>query len=71
MPKPNKLIQTILWGGYTPATTGNPRPFGMPPFVLNLSDRELAALTAFLRSAWSNRAAPVTALEVSQAREKP
>lgn len=71
MPNPNNLIQTILWGGYTPATTGNPRPFGMPPFVLSLSDRELAALTSHLRSAWGNRSEPVTALEVKQAREKP
>jgi mono/diheme cytochrome c family protein len=71
MPNPNNLIQTILWGGYTPATVGNPRPFGMPPFVLNLSDRELAALTSHLRSAWGNRSEPVTELEVKQAREKP
>ncbi|MCX7225342.1 MAG: cytochrome c [Burkholderiales bacterium] len=71
MSNPSNLIQTILWGGYTPATDRNPRPFGMPPFVLNLSDRELAALSTYLRSAWSNRAAPVTELEVSQAREKP
>ena len=71
MSNPSNLIQTILWGGYTPATERNPRPFGMPPFVLNLSDRELAALSTYLRSAWSNRAAPVTELDVSQAREKP
>lgn len=71
MPNPNNLIQTILWGGYTPATARNPRPFGMPPFVLNLSDRELAALSTYLRSSWGNLSAPVTELEVSQAREKP
>jgi mono/diheme cytochrome c family protein len=71
MPNPNNLIQTILWGGYTPATARNPRPFGMPPFVLNLSDRELAALSTYLRSSWGNQSAPVTELEVSQAREKP
>ena len=71
MPSPNNLIQTILWGGYTPATAGNPRPFGMPPFVLNLRDREIAALSTYLRSICVNRSAPVTELEVSQAREKP
>jgi mono/diheme cytochrome c family protein len=43
----------------------------MPPFVLNLSDRELAALSTYLRSSWGNQSAPVTELEVSQAREKP
>jgi cytochrome c553 len=71
MPNASNLIQTILWGGYTPATAQNPRPFGMPPFVLNLSDREIAALSTYLRSSWGNRSAPVTELEVSQAREKP
>jgi len=71
MSNPSNLIQTILWGGYSPATERNPRPFGMPPFVLNLSDRELAALSTYLRSSWGNLSAPVTELEVSQAREKP
>jgi cytochrome c553 len=71
MPNPNNLIQSILWGGYTPATAQHPRPFGMPPFVLNLNDQQLATLSTYLRSAWRNQAAPVTELDVRQAREKP
>jgi mono/diheme cytochrome c family protein len=43
----------------------------MPPFVLNLNDQQLATLSTYLRSAWRNQAAPVTELDVRQAREKP
>ncbi|RYF88131.1 MAG: c-type cytochrome, partial [Caulobacteraceae bacterium] len=33
------LVQIVLNGGFAPSTAGNPRPFGMPPFVLALDDR--------------------------------
>jgi mono/diheme cytochrome c family protein len=62
------LVQVVLNGGYAPATAGNPRPFGMPPFVLVLNDAELAALLTYLRSAWGNQAAGVTAAEVNRMR---
>ena len=65
------LVQTILWGGFAPATATHPRPFGMPPFLLQLSDRDTAALLSYLRNAWGHRAAPVTELEVSRVRERP
>lgn len=62
------LVQVVLNGGYAPATAGNPRPFGMPPFVLVLNDTELAALLSYLRSAWGNQASAVTATEVNRMR---
>lgn len=62
------LVQVVLNGGYAPATAGNPRPFGMPPFVLVLDDTELAALLTYLRSAWGNQASAVTAAEVNRMR---
>jgi len=62
------LVQVVLHGGYAPATAGNPRPFGMPPFVLVLSDGELASLLTYLRSAWGNQAAEVTPTEVNRMR---
>ena len=62
------LVQVVLNGGYAPATAGNPRPYGMPPFVLVLNDSELAALLTYLRSAWGNRAAEVTPTEVQRMR---
>jgi mono/diheme cytochrome c family protein len=62
------LVQVVLNGGYAPATAGNPRPYGMPPFVLVLDDTELAALLTYLRGAWGNQASPVSAAEVNRMR---
>ena len=61
-------IQAVLGGGFAPATTGNPRPYGMPPFRLLLTDDEIAAVVSHVRTSWGNQALPVTAWEVQQAR---
>lgn len=66
---PANLVQMVLGGGYAPATAGHARPFGMPPFVLVLSDTELAAVLTHLRTQWGHQAAPVSALQVQQLRE--
>ena len=65
MPVTANLVQVVLYGGYAPATQGNPRPFGMPPFALALGDADVAALLTYVRGSWNNRAAPVSELEVS------
>lgn len=65
------LVQMVLYGGYAPATAGNPRPFGMPPFVLKMNDKETAAVLTYIRNAWGNKAPLVTELEVARAREQP
>ena len=65
------LVQMVLYGGYAPASAGNPRPFGMPPFVLKLSDKDTAAVLTYIRNAWGNKASQVTELEVSRAHEPP
>lgn len=62
------LVQVVLKGGYAPATSGHPRPFGMPPYMLELNDREVAAVLTHLRSAWGNQAAPVSELDVNRLR---
>lgn len=62
------LVQVVLHGGYPPATRGNPRPFGMPPYATVLSDAEVAAVLTYVRGAWDNRAAPVSELAVAQQR---
>ena len=62
------LVQVVLKGGYAPATAGNPRPYGMPPYMLELNDREVAAVLTHLRSAWGNQAAPVSELDVNRLR---
>ncbi len=60
------LVQTILHGGYPPATAGNPRPYGMPPFQQTLDGPQIAAVLSYIRHAWGHAASPVSALEVMQ-----
>jgi mono/diheme cytochrome c family protein len=68
MPSTVNLVQIVLNGGYAPATQGNPRPFGMPPFVLVLDDAEVAALLTHIRNAWGNQASAVLPLDVNRIR---
>lgn len=65
---PANLIRAVLSGGYLPATRGNPRPYGMPPFSHVLDDSDIAAVLSYIRSSWGNDASPVSALEVQQYR---
>lgn len=68
LPVTANLVQTVLNGGFPPATRGNPRPFGMPPFATQMSDADVAAVLSYLRSSWGNRAAPVNEFDVAQQR---
>jgi mono/diheme cytochrome c family protein len=68
MPVTANLVQVVLNGGFPPATRGNPRPFGMPPFATVLPDADVAAVLTFIRASWTNKAAPVTELAVTQQR---
>jgi mono/diheme cytochrome c family protein len=65
---PANVVKVILAGGFPPATAGNPRPHGMPPFGPQLDDAEVAALATFIRNRWGNAAPPVTPLEVLRLR---
>jgi mono/diheme cytochrome c family protein len=67
--EPDNLVQLVLHGGYAPATAGNPRPHGMPPFLHVLADAEVAAVLTYVRGSWGNGAAPVSAMDVYQRRE--
>lgn len=71
MANPSNLVQIVLHGGFAPATAGNPRPYGMPPFVLQLSDPDLATLLTYVRSSWGNHAPKITELDVNRARTQP
>ncbi|WP_341906158.1 cytochrome c [Polaromonas sp. YR568] len=62
------LVQIVLAGGYAPATEGNPRPFGMPPFVLVMNDEDIATVLTHIRNAWGNQASEVTPIEVNRIR---
>lgn len=68
MPQKANLVQIVLNGGYAPATQGNPRPFGMPPFVLDLTDADVADVLSHIRSSWGNHANALTELEVNRIR---
>jgi mono/diheme cytochrome c family protein len=63
------LVRIILAGGYAPSTAGNPRPFGMPPFVHVLGDEDIAAVTTYIRGAWGNQASAVSAADVVRHRK--
>jgi mono/diheme cytochrome c family protein len=64
-------IRMVLNGGFAPATAGNPRPFGMPPFGPVLDDAQVAAVVSYLRAAWGNGAAAVSSEEVGRYRAVP
>ncbi len=68
LPNTTNLVRILLAGGYAPSTAGNPRPFGMPPFVHVLNDDDIAAVTTYIRNAWGNQAASVTAADVVRQR---
>ena len=68
MPQTANLVQIVLNGGYAPATSGNPRPFGMPPFVMVLEDADIAAVLTHVRRSWGNQAEVVSPLDVNRVR---
>jgi mono/diheme cytochrome c family protein len=68
LPSAANLVHVVLEGGFAPATAGNPRPFGMPPFATVLTDAEVALLLTHLRRSWGHRSEAVSALDVSRVR---
>jgi mono/diheme cytochrome c family protein len=64
-------IRIVLNGGFAPATAGNPRPYGMPPYSHLLKDEEVAAVVTYLRASWGNRAPPVSSAQVNRYRSVP
>jgi mono/diheme cytochrome c family protein len=64
-------IRMVLNGGYPAGTADNPMPYGMPPFAQSLSDDEVAAVVTYIRTAWGNRGAPVSARDANALRSAP
>ena len=64
-------IRIVLFGGYPPGTAGNPRPFGMPPYLTTLSDAEIAHVLTYVRASWGNGSSVVSADEVAENRGSP
>ena len=69
MDKPNNAVLSVLYGGFAPSTQGNAQPFGMPPFMLELSNAQIAQVLSYSRSAWGNQAAPISELQVQAVRD--
>ena len=61
---PANVVRMILNGGFAPSTAGNPRPWGMPPFLHVLSDDDVADLATYVRTSWGNTASAVTVRDV-------
>jgi mono/diheme cytochrome c family protein len=68
LPVTANLVQVVLGGGFPPATAGNPRPFGMPPFATVLSDADIAAVITHIRTSWGNRGTALGEFTVAQQR---
>jgi mono/diheme cytochrome c family protein len=58
------IVRMIVEGGFGAATSGNPRPYGMPPFGQSLSPLEIAAVITHIRSSWGNQASFVSEIDV-------
>jgi len=71
MPSAVNAIRMILFGGYAPGTAGNPRPFGMPPYSLTLSDEQIAEVLDYVRTSWGNSAPPVFGEDIGANRGNP
>jgi mono/diheme cytochrome c family protein len=64
-------IRIVLFGGYPPGTTGNPRPFGMPPYYPSLSGDQIADVLTYVRASWGNSAPAVLEDHVDADRGNP
>jgi len=70
-PEPVNAIRIVLNGGFPPATAGNPRPYGMPPYSPILNDDDVAAVISYVRASWGNAARAITPSEVNRYRAVP
>jgi mono/diheme cytochrome c family protein len=66
---PTSLIRVVLAGTQSVATGGAPTAPSMPAFGQTLDDREAAAVLTYIRNAWGNAAAAVSADEVAEHRD--
>jgi len=66
--QPDNLIQMALYGGYGPSTSGQPRPYGMPPYLFTLNNQQIADVLNHIRSQWGNQAPAVSPMQVDRAR---
>lgn len=63
------VIRLILNGGHAVATDQRPTAVSMPSFGWKLSDKEVAAVATYVRTAWGNQGSPVSASKVQGVRK--
>lgn len=66
--KATTVVRLILKGAQAAATEKSPTSPGMPAFGWKLSDDQIAAVANYVRNAWGNKAASVSAGDVSDLR---
>ncbi len=69
MDPPHNLVQAVLHGGFAPATASNPRPYGMPPFMLSFNDTEIAAVLTYVRHEWGNTGSALGEFDITRIRQ--
>ena len=69
MTQTTNLVQAVMYGGFSVTTSAQPQPFGMPPFLLKLSDRDMADVLTHIRTQWGNAAGALTEFDVARVRE--
>ncbi len=68
MNPPRNVIRSVLYGGYSPVTVTNPRPYGMPPYQHIIRDVEISQVISYIRNAWGNFGSLVSPKDVDQSR---
>jgi mono/diheme cytochrome c family protein len=66
---PTTVLRIILEGAASPVTPNEKTTYSMPSFA-TLRDDEIADVASYIRNAWGNRAAPVSAGTVKRLRDK-
>lgn len=61
---PRNLVTILRHGGFSPATSRQPRPAGMPPFATLLDPREMASVLDYIRNSWGNSAPALRAGDI-------
>jgi mono/diheme cytochrome c family protein len=67
-PNPVNAIRMVLNGGFSPSTQAAPYPHGMPPYRVELSNNDIAAVVTYIRRSWGNTASGVASVEVDKQR---
>jgi mono/diheme cytochrome c family protein len=63
---PVNPLRIIANGGFAPGTADNPRPYGMPAYIGDLDDEDLAAVLTYVRRSWGNAAPAVSPVEAGR-----